>query len=162
MNRVTMPDLDGGTMVLATPNHKAILQSFITGFWRDCFPKQTITTEQMLARADRFINLQRAYLWCTQNGDVVSMAAVVRESPNTTSISSVFTPRNHRGMGHASRIVAALSQAQLDKGKSACNLHTDLNNLTSNAVYVRIGYQLIGKAVRYRLKTMAEPFDTDT
>jgi len=153
LTRVNMPAPDGGKMVRAAPEHKGLLQSFITGFWRDCFPKETITTEQILARADRFIDEQRAYFWCTQDGEIVSMAAVVRESPNTTSISAVFTPKNHRGKGHAARIVATLSQAQLDAGKTACNLHTDLTNPTSNGVYIRIGYSLIGKATRYRLFT---------
>jgi len=153
LTRVNMPDLDDGKMVMAGPQHKGLLQSFITGFWRDCFPKETVTTEQILARVDRFINEQRAYLWCTQDGEVVSMAAVVRESPNATSISAVFTPRHHRGKGHAARIVATLSQAQLDKGKSACNLHTDLTNPTSNGVYIRIGYTQIGEGMRFRLFT---------
>ena len=79
------------------------------------------------------------------------MAAIVRESPNTTSISLVYTPPKQRGRGHAARVVAALSQAQLESGKIACNLHTDLDNPTSNGVYIRLGYDVIQHRVQVRL-----------
>ena len=79
------------------------------------------------------------------------MAAIVRESPLTSSISGVYTPPAYRGLGHAARVVANLSQAQLDAGKSACNLFTDLDNATSNAIYTRIGYTQIGQCLRIRL-----------
>ena len=56
-----------------------------------------------------------------------------------------------RRNGYAAQLVAALSQAQLDRGKSACNLHTDLDNPTSNAIYRGIGYRLIARSLRVRL-----------
>lgn len=151
LTKVNMPQLRGGRMLLATVEHQDVLQRLIAGFWQECFPDRLVTEKQVSARVQRFITQERAFLWRDHEGRFVSMAAVVRESPNTSSISGVFTSPNQRGVGYATRIVASLSQNRLDAGKRACNLHTDLDNDTSNGVYVRVGYALIGKALRVRL-----------
>jgi len=151
LTQVEMPDFAGGQMIPATEENREVLQDFFAGFCRDCFPNRPIKPEQVEARVQRFLSSKKAYLWQNRDKEVVSMAAVVRESPNTTSISIVYTPPNHRRQGHAAQIVAALSQARLDAGKTACNLHTDLSNSTSNSVYLRIGYEMILKSARIRL-----------
>ena len=143
-------------MSAAGEEHTALLQAWVTGFWRDCFPGDHVTPEQSLERAERLIREGRAYLWSSSGGEPVSMAAVVRESPNTTSISGVYTPPQHRGQGYAGRVVAALSQAQLDAGKRACNLHTDLSNPTSNELYVRLGYRRLSVGIRATLLSKLE------
>ena len=151
LTKVHMPELKGGQMLLATEVHQDVLQRLTLEFWRECFPDRLVTEKQVSARVQRFITQEKAFLWQDHTGHFVSMAVVVRESPHTASISGVFTSPNHRGLGHAARIVASLSQNRLDAGKRACNLHTDLDNDTSNGVYVRVGYALIGKALRVRL-----------
>ena len=149
---VKMPPPDGGQMVAATREHRQILETFVRGFWADCFPEARVTDAQIAARVQRFLDDEFAFLWKDREGTLVSMAAIVRESPNTTSISGVYTPPSQRGRGHAARIVAALSKARLDAGKTACNLHTDLDNETSNGVYLRIGYEMIARAARIRFR----------
>ena len=69
------------------------------------------------------------------------------------TIGFVFTPRELRGRGYASRLVAELSQAQLDAGRGFCVLYTDLGNPTSNAIYQRVGYELVEEVV----ETVDEP-----
>ena len=151
LTQVEMPDFAGGQMVPATEENREVLQDFFAGFSRDCFPNRPIKPDQVESRVQRFLSSKKAYLWQNRDKEVVSMAAIVRESPNTTSISIVYTPPNHRRQGHAARIVAALSQARLDAGKTACNLHTDLSNSTSNSVYLRIGYEMVLQSARIRL-----------
>jgi len=153
LTQVKMPQTAGGSMVPAGPETKTLLQDFLTGFCRDCFPQKQFTTEMIEERVQRLIDQKKGYLWRNREGDLVSMAAVVRESPNTTSISLVYTPPIQRGQGYAACIVAALSQAQLDAGKTACNLHTDLANPTSNRVYTRIGFAKINQSVRVQLRS---------
>lgn len=144
-------ELEGGRLCQATEAHRALLTEYVIGFCRDCFPEQPIVREMIDARVTRFITQRRLYLWQTRDRELVAMAAVVRESPNTASISWVYTPPSHRKKGYAARIVAALSQVQLEKGKRACNLHADLSNPTSNGVYLRIGYEKIGERINVKL-----------
>ena len=41
----------------------------------------------------------------------------------------------------AGAVTAATSRLQLDRGRRFCFLYTDLANPTSNAIYLRIGYE---------------------
>jgi predicted GNAT family acetyltransferase len=72
--------------------------------------------------------------------------------PTTTGIriGPVYTPREHRGRGYATALVAELSTAMLARGYRACFLYTDLSNPISNAIYERIGYQRVADAVEIR------------
>ena len=146
-----MPDTGGGRLVSMSGEHEAQIIDFLTGFISDCFPERKTKIDTVQARARRLITEQKGYLWENQAGEIVSMAAVVRESPNTTSISLVYTPPAYRGRGYAANVVAALSHEQIRQGKQACNLHTNMENSTSNGVYIRLGYTLIGESVRVRL-----------
>ena len=76
-----------------------------------------------------------------RDGEVVSMAAVVRRTPWSSSVAYVYTPPPLRGRGFASAVVAELSQRELDAGQSWCSLFTDAANPTSNHIYTEIGYE---------------------
>jgi predicted GNAT family acetyltransferase len=76
-----------------------------------------------------------------RDGEVVSMAAVVRRTPWSSSVAYVYTPPPLRGRGYASAVVAELSQRELDAGQSWCSLFTDAANPTSNHIYTEIGYE---------------------
>jgi predicted GNAT family acetyltransferase len=78
-------------------------------------------------------------LW-ENNGVPVSVAGWGGPTPNGIRIGPVYTPPELRGRGYATALVAELSQALLDQGRSFCFLFTDLANPTSNAIYERIGY----------------------
>ncbi len=147
---VQMPDLAGGRLIQAGVSERDTLRDMVEGF-AACFPDQPLSREATEARVARYLDLGRAYLWRDARGELVSMAVIVRETPHTASISWVYTPPQHQRRGHASRVVAALSQAQLDAGKRACNLYTDLSNPTSNHIYSRIGYKKIAESIRVRL-----------
>ena len=156
LRSVEMPDAAGGRLIRAQDQHRNILRALVEGFV-SCFPEQPMTPEKITKRVDRFLREERAFLWQTIDRDCVSLAAVVRESPNASSISWVYTPPEHRQQGHAARLVAALSQAQIDAGKIACNLHTDLANPTSNGIYKRIGFRKIAEFVRIQLTSDNTP-----
>jgi predicted GNAT family acetyltransferase len=55
----------------------------------------------------------------------------------------VYTPPGLRGRGYASALVAAVSQAQLDAGRTFVFLFTDLANPTANHIYQAIGYERV-------------------
>ena len=152
LRSVDMPDAAGGRLVRAEDQHRDILHALVEGFVA-CFPEQPMAPAMIDERVVRFLREERVFLWQQSDQAFVSMAAVVRESPEASSISWVYTPPEHRRRGHAARVVASLSQAQLDAGKVACNLHTDLANPTSNGIYTRIGYRKIAESIRIRLRS---------
>jgi len=57
------------------------------------------------------------------------------------AVAPVYTLPEHRGSGHATALVAALSRELLARGKRKLFLTTDAANPTSNAIYARIGYR---------------------
>ena len=96
--------------------------------------------------ADRLV-----WLWETQ-GAPVSMAVVQGPTPGGIRVGMVYTPPAQRGRGHASTLVAALSQQLLDAGRRACFLFTNLANPTSNGIYQQVGYVKVDEALLVRLE----------
>lgn len=86
------------------------------------------------------------WLW-SDAGAPVSMTGAHAAPPAGARIGPVYTPAEHRGRGYATALVAATSAARLAAGATACYLHTDLANPTSNAIYRRIGYDWVCEAV---------------
>lgn len=83
-----------------------------------------------------------AVLW-EDAGEMVSLAGWAGPTPNGIRIGPVYTPPKRRGAGYATALVADLSQRLLDGGRQFCFLYTDLANPTANAIYRRIGYELV-------------------
>jgi predicted GNAT family acetyltransferase len=91
---------------------------------------------------------RRLFLW-EVDGAPVSMAGVAGRTPRGIRVGVVYTPPALRSRGYASACVAAVSQAQLDAGREACFLFTDLANPTSNAIYQAIGYEPVADSEVY-------------
>ncbi|MDR2722866.1 MAG: GNAT family N-acetyltransferase, partial [Cellulomonadaceae bacterium] len=91
----------------------------------------------------------RQWLW-EVDGKPVCWAGHSNPSSGVAGIANVFTPRDHRGHGYASALVAHLTQTLHDQGLRVI-LYTDLANPVSNGVYQRIGYQPIADTAEVRL-----------
>lgn len=65
-----------------------------------------------------------------------------------TRVSLVYTPPEQRRRGYAAALVAAVGAGELAAGATACMLFTETANPTSNGVYHRIGYRLVGENVQ--------------
>lgn len=87
------------------------------------------------------LNQGRYYLWVTDQP--VSMALYARETGNTGMIGVVYTPPEYRNHGYATAVTATVTRAILDRGKKYATLYTDLDNPTSNSIYMKIGYRPI-------------------
>ena len=85
------------------------------------------------------------------DGGPVAMAGLSGPTPTGIRIGPVYTPPERRRRGYASNLVAAASQRELDGGRRACFLFTDLANPTSNHVYESIGYEPVRDFDQYRL-----------
>lgn len=84
-------------------------------------------------------HLQNQSLWVWEDAEPMAMAAGSQESAR---IGLVYTPKQHRGQGCASNIVAALTAHILEEAPSV-TLFAEATNASSNAIYQRLGYTLV-------------------
>ncbi|MGE8205071.1 GNAT family N-acetyltransferase [Heyndrickxia sp. NPDC080065] len=110
---------------------------------------EPITVEDARKKAEEVINRQRLYAW-EIDGKMVSMANATRPTQNNITISLVYTPADERKKGYASNCVSALSQFMLDQGYKTTSLYTDLDNPTSNKIYMEIGYEEVAESIVIR------------
>jgi predicted GNAT family acetyltransferase len=142
----------GLELVLASENETKVCQAFLEGFIKDCFPNDKNFKEVAFNLAKRHINNKALYLLSDMNGQYVSMAANNRSTKNSACVSLVYTPKRFRGRGYGSLVTALVSQKMLESGKVFCNLFTDLANPTSNSIYKKIGYLMVGKSKHFEFK----------
>ena len=141
LSAVTFPATPAaGTLRLALAADVPVARAWMAGFIRDARPRYLSADT-----AERLIEERRLYFWV--DGEPRCMVGAVRDTPNTTGVAAVYTPRPFRGCGYASTAVATLSQRLLDSGRRSCFLYSDLANTTSTALYRRIGYEPVDDVV---------------
>ncbi|KAK9367576.1 hypothetical protein V1509DRAFT_144635 [Lipomyces kononenkoae] len=89
------------------------------------------------------------YLW-TLDGKPVSMAFKVRPLKYGCAVSGVYTPREWRGRGYATAMMAVLS-GHIRMDYDFVSLHADNNNPTSNYIYQQVGYEKWCKTNDYKV-----------
>jgi predicted GNAT family acetyltransferase len=127
----------------ASPSDIHRINQWTLEFAKECdLPESRSPTaaQDIEARTHRLLSNQSIALW-EIDGQPVAMAAAVRRSSFAAAVGLVYTPKEFRGRGFASDLVAKLSQILLDAGHPCCLLFTDPSNPTSNAIYQRIGYE---------------------
>ncbi|QYX81940.1 GNAT family N-acetyltransferase [Streptomyces akebiae] len=82
----------------------------------------------------------RVTVWETPDGVPVSLAGVTPMIAGQVRVATVYTPAQLRGRGYAGAVTAEASRAASAAGARQVLLFTDLDNATSNALYVRLGY----------------------
>ena len=143
LRSVRWPSHNGGTLLPATQEHRPLVLAWMEGFIRECFPEVSDPRAVAEGIVERRLQAGHLFLWADAGGVPVAVAGRNREGPTTATISLVYTPPDRRRQGHARAVVAHLSQHWLDKGKSACNLFTNLENPASNRAYISVGYTLL-------------------
>jgi predicted GNAT family acetyltransferase len=138
LRAVRRPATPPGAFRTASAAHTDVLERWSVAFADDI--GEALSPEQASETVARMLPHHDLAVW-EQDGAAVSMAAVVRRTPWSSSIAYVYTPPALRGRGFASAVVAELSQRELDAGQSWCSLFTDAANSTSNHIYTDIGYQ---------------------
>ncbi|MFC9672573.1 GNAT family N-acetyltransferase [Streptomyces sp. NPDC056949] len=88
--------------------------------------------------------------WETPDGTPVAMAAATSMVGGMVRVDPVYTPAHLRGRGYAGAVTVAASRAALAAGATDVVLFTDPDNLTSNALYQRIGYVHVADFAGYK------------
>ena len=147
LNKLELPTVKGA-MTTANRNNYDLLTHWFADFASETgvnSPNQSEAISDGLRR-------DSLHFWSV-DGEIVSMAgyAPLVETPGGTvgRIGPVYTPPSHRENGYAGALTAELSQQLLNVGAKVM-LYTDATNPTSNGVYKRIGFELIGENLSYR------------
>jgi predicted GNAT family acetyltransferase len=142
--RVIPPQPVAGTFRVVTEADRDILVPWIEGFYREAAAGllKDVDANEV---ANRHIASQAAYLW-EVDGTPVSYAGAMNRTPNGVRVGPVYTPPEHRRRGYAGALVAAVTQRQLEGGRTFTYLYTDLSNPTSNSIYKKVGYRRVAEA----------------
>jgi predicted GNAT family acetyltransferase len=87
----------------------------------------------------RFADKQFTF-WETSDGTPVSIAGWTTMVAGMVRLDPVYTPAHLRGRGYAGAVTVEVSRAALAAGATDVVLFADPANVTSNALYQRIGY----------------------
>jgi GNAT superfamily N-acetyltransferase len=98
----------------------------------------------------RQIDTGRIYVW-EVDGVPVHVTAATPPAFGVSRLGPVYTPKEHRGHGYASRAVYEVSRLLRDSGTRAC-LFTDQANPTSNKIYEAIGYERVVDMANIRVE----------
>ncbi|HAM80763.1 GNAT family N-acetyltransferase [Ornithinibacillus bavariensis] len=135
-----------GELMIAEDTHIPLAKRWLYQFAQEA--RMPMTKQDADSMAVSFIQKQSLFLW-KMGDELVSMANNSRRTKNGSTINAVFTPDKYKRKGYATSIVAALSQKLLDDGFTFCSLYTDADNPTSNSIYRKIGYYIVGESVEY-------------
>jgi GNAT superfamily N-acetyltransferase len=110
-------------------------------------PHESPTPEEMRRR----IEGGRVFVWVDADDRPIHVTAATTPSYGVSRVGPVYTPREHRGRGIASRAVYEVSKLLRDSGERAC-LFTDQANPTSNKIYEAIGYERLVDMANMQVK----------
>ncbi|MEN1967572.1 GNAT family N-acetyltransferase [Lentibacillus sp. N15] len=136
-----------GKLIHAQAVHHALITQWLQQFGEEANEKMAKSNADRTAA--RFIANQSVYLWEVA-GEPVSMVNRSRETDHGVTINAVYTPDCFKRKGYATSAVAALSSQLLTSGFQFCSLYTDKANPTSNGIYKKIGYYVVGDSIVYR------------
>ena len=139
LERVVAPDGVAGTIRLAREADRDLLIEWVDAFLEEALDRTEPGGAATLVDRSFRTGTRTWYLW--EDGEPVSVAAAGGPTPNGIRIGPVYTPPDRRRNGYASALTAAVSQAELDKGRRFVFLFTDLSNPTSNKIYQAVGYE---------------------
>ena len=122
------------------------LTDWVCRFYADTTSVRESEAEELV---DERLSAEQLYLW--DNAGAVSIAGRTVPVEGVVRVQLVYTPPENRSKGYASACVASLSKQIRDEGYR-CILYTDLGNPISNAVYRRIGYNVVVEGIRYRFE----------
>jgi predicted GNAT family acetyltransferase len=149
LTAVTRPRPSGGGMRLATTADRDRLIEWLAAFNAEALPHESLPDVGRLIDRWRVPGgSSTTFVW--DDDGPVSFARTTGPTPHGIRIGPVYTPPEQRGRGYASNFVAAMSARELESGRHAVFLFTDLSNPTANHIYATIGYEPVRDVDQYR------------
>ena len=149
LERLIEPRDVPGAARRATEADLELLRLWLLAFSREALHEDEpdeVRIEQMLRRR---LELADASFLIWEDGEPVSLAGCGGNTPSGSRIGPVYTPPEQRGRGYGSAVTAAITRARLEAGRRFCFLYTDLDNATSNKIYVDLGYERVADSREY-------------
>jgi GNAT superfamily N-acetyltransferase len=156
LGRLREPAAVAGGLRLARPDERELVTSWYDAFMADAdeqagrapgaTPHESPGPEEMARR----IETGQVFVWDVE-GAAVHVTAASEPAYGVSRIGPVYTPREHRGRGYASRAVYEVSKRLVDSGVRAC-LFTDQANPTSNKIYEALGYERLVDMANLRVE----------
>lgn len=88
------------------------------------------------------IESKSLFFWINEKGEKSSLAGINGRTQNGYRIALVFTPKELRSKGYATKLVAMLCKHLFEeKNMKFLCLNTDLSNPISNSIYSKIGFK---------------------
>jgi predicted GNAT family acetyltransferase len=144
LNRPVPPAGVPGQLREARADDRALIVRWMNWFTAEAQPHQQ-PSDPTPSIDDRLTRGRMLWLW-EDRGAPVSFLWLSPPAAGVVRISAVYTPFGVRRRGYATACVAAVGQHVLDAGASGCMLYADTANPTSNAIYLRIGFQPVEDA----------------
>lgn len=148
LTRVRPAERTPGEVRVATADDAPVVVPWLEAFHAEAWVDLRSAEETYRSFVES--DYRRLYLF-EVDGVPVSMSGLGGRTPRGRRIGPVYTPPEHRRRGYAESLVARVSESVLADGNEFCFLYTDLANPTSNAVYERIGYEMIAESTEYDL-----------
>lgn len=131
----------------ATAADRSLLIEWVQAFAEESF--EDADPHAALRQVDARLDLGAGGFALWEDERPVSLAGWGGKSPNGVRIGPVYTPPSLRRRGYASALTASVSNDLLAAGNRFCFLYTDLQNPTSNRIYMDIGYEPVCESVDY-------------
>jgi predicted GNAT family acetyltransferase len=148
LERVEPVEPVAGRVRKASEADRNLLLDWMASFLSEALPGKAFDVASML---ERWLGSpQRSLYFWEVEGEPTAMAGVGSPTPSGIRVSAVYTPRERRGNGYATSLVAELSRREIAAGRRFCFLFTDLANPVSNRIYRRIGYRQVSGASEFR------------
>src|SRR4029450_8510853 len=119
-----------------------LLLDWLRAFVTESVPDPDDAFRRLERTLESRFRAQSAGFWLWQDeGRPVSLAGFGGPTPWGIRIGPVYTPPELRRRGYGTAVTAGAAQMPPEPGHRFCFLYTGLANPTSNAIYMRIGYE---------------------
>ncbi len=130
---------------LVRPGEAPLLAAWWQRFHDEAVPRDPALDWSEVATTQ----IERGGVWCWCVGDTPVSFAAANHMGDLARIGPVYTPPDRRGRGFAAAATAAAVRDALTQGAHHVMLYADVENPTSNALYLRLGFIVHHDAEQY-------------